>query len=88
MHSIPPFSCIVEMHLRRRFPGRSRAELLVLYDAAWCWVSRHASVHMEPQPHPLLSTVALFYMLHVCEQEPKAKGAHLFNAHELLAIFP
>jgi hypothetical protein len=85
---LPPLSMHVELHMRKRFPGYSHVELLLLHSTAWCWVSRHVfAAHMDPEPHPLLVTAAMFYMFHVCEKEPKTKAAHLFNAHELLSIF-
>lgn len=88
MKRIPPLSLIVEMHLRKRFPGKRPFDLALLNSSAWCWVTRRVfDAHLEPEPPPLLVTAAMFYMFHCLEKDPKTKAAYLFNAHELLAIY-
>lgn len=88
MKRIPPLSPIITMHLRKKFPGNNRIELELLNTSAWCWVSgRVFHAHLDPEPHPLLVAAATLYMCHLLEREPRAKAAHLYNAHELLSLF-
>lgn len=88
MKQIPPLSPMVNAYLRKRFPGNNRVELDLLNSSAWCWVrGRVFDAHLESEPHPLLVAAAMLYMCHLLEKEPRAKAAHLFDAHEFISLF-
>jgi hypothetical protein len=74
--------------VQKHNPSKRSIELYGLWDSAFNWLCKHVDhSHLDPL-HPLLRAAMALYMLHILENDPKRSQAHLFSAHELLAIFP
>lgn len=88
MISIPQFSLLAAMHMRRKYPGWTERDLHLLWHSTFHWIGKYVmAAHLEPEPPPLILAAAYMYMQHVCEKMPQKKTAYLHDAMELLAPY-